>query len=90
MSLREGAGVVPRKRRGLDSCVKRLNVTRDSDDDHRKNAVMEKTTAHTASAGGAATAAAETAHHERYLWPDDAAPYECLGALHSRTPKSQR
>jgi hypothetical protein len=39
--------------------------------------VMEKmkNDSHTASAGGAATAAAETAHRERYLWPDDAAPY---------------
>ena len=41
-------------------------VGRDIDDDHRKNAVTEKTKngTDTAPAEGAATAAAETAHRE--------------------------
>jgi len=60
-------------------------VRRDRDDDHRNNAVMEKTkrtTADTAPAEGAATTAAETAHRECYLGPGEAAAYlNVLGGL---------
>jgi hypothetical protein len=52
-------------------------VRRDSDDDHRKNAVMEKTRndSDTAPAEGAATATAEIAHRECYVGLGEAAAY---------------
>jgi hypothetical protein len=59
-------------------------VRRDSDDDHRKNAVMEKTKndSRLAPAEGAATATAETAHRECYLSLGEAAAYlNVLGGL---------